>query len=160
MEKHLEVKQARNGKGVFAKKNFKNDSTLFEVKGTFLTCFEDEIIDDHIRDNTFRFDKDLFLSPEGEIANYANHSCVPNAKVVKKNKKLYLVAIADIQKGEEVVFDYSTIIAADDVWSMNCNCGTDNCRSVVKRFTLLPKTLKDIYMAKNIVPSYILDIQS
>lgn len=158
MEKHLEVKKARNGKGIFVKKNYKAGSTLFKIKGTFLTCFEDEEMEEEIRNNTFRFDEKHYLSPEGEIANFANHSCVPNAKVVKKNNALYLVAITDIQKREEVVFDYSTILARDDVWTMRCNCGTAECRKEVRRFKTLPVALRKRYIVEGIVPEFITEI--
>ena len=134
------------------------DANLFEIKGTFLTCYEDEKIDEEIRNNTFRFDENLFLSPEGEIANFVNHSCEPNTKIVKNNNKLFLVAILDIHKGEELVFDYSTILASDDVWTMKCNCGTLNCRTIVKKFINLPKQIKEKYMAHRIVPSYIIGL--
>lgn len=158
MKLHFEVKKARNGKGVFLKDTVKAGTVLFQIRGTFLTCFEDEEIDEEIRNNTFRFDENLFLSPEGEIANFVNHSCLPNAKVVKKDNALYMVSITAISKGEEVVFDYSTILARDDVWTMKCNCGSSQCRKNVRQFRKLPTSLQKRYIADGIVPQYITEI--
>ncbi len=157
-EKKVYVKDARNGKGVFAKKKILANQKILEIKGRFLTCDIDEDIDEETRNNTFRFDEDLYISPGKTVGNFINHSCEPNAKVVKKNKKLFIVSISPILKDEEVLFDYSTIIARDDVWEMDCNCGSKMCRGVVKGFNKLPKKIKERYKSAEIVPSFILEI--
>lgn len=55
-----------------------------------------------------------------------NHSCEPNAGF--KNS-IVLIAIKDIKKGEEVVFDYA--YCETHFKSFKCNCGTKNCRKVI-----------------------------
>ena len=157
-EKKVYVKDARNGKGVFARKKILPEKMILEIKGVFLTCNEDDDIDEETRNNTFRYDDDLYISPGKDIANFINHSCEPNAKVVKKNKKLFIYSILPILKDEEVLFDYSTILARDDVWEMECNCGSQKCRKVVKQFKKLPLKLKEKYIKEEIVPDYILKI--
>ena len=157
-EKKVYVKDARNGKGVFARKKILPEKVILEIKGVFLTCNEDDDIDEETRNNTFRYDDDLYISPGKDIANFINHSCEPNAKVVKKNKKLFIYSILPILKDEEVLFDYSTILARDDVWEMECNCGSQKCRKVVKQFKKLPLKLKEKYIKEEIVPDYILKI--
>ncbi len=152
------VKKSRNGRGVFAKKDFSAGEKLFEIQGTFMTCEEDDDMDEHIRDNTYRFDEDVFISAPHTVADYVNHSCNPNARVEKINNTLYMIALHDILKGDEVFFDYSTILADDDVWEMKCNCGEVHCRKIVRKFSMLPDMLQKKYISEKIVPQYILDI--
>ena len=156
-KKDLIVKPAKHGQGVFARKNFKIGQKIVQIIGQLITCDEDADVDEETRSNTFRFDADWYLSPKGRVGNYFNHSCRPNAKVVKKNNKLFILSIEPILKGEEIVFDYSTIIAADDIWEMNCECGDENCRGVVKQFKKLPKKVREKYLSLDMVPKHILD---
>lgn len=155
----LSVKKSKNGRGVFAKRDFKSGEVVLELKGELITCYEDDDLDNRTRSNTIRYSNEMFLSPKGELGELVNHSCNPNSKIVKKSKKLFLVAIKPILKNEEVLFDYSTIIASDDIWTMRCNCGSKNCRKVVKSFNKLPKKLQSTYIKEKIVPKYILNIK-
>lgn len=157
-ENILYVKKARNGKGVFVKKDINPNAFLLEITGKFLTCDVDEDIDDETRNNTFRYDEDLYISPGKTVGNFINHSCVPNVKIVKKNKKLFVVSILPINKGGEILFDYSTVIARDDIWEMKCDCGYKVCRGIIKQFNKLPKKIKEKYIKEGIVPKFILEI--
>ena len=158
INKYVFIKKSKNGKGVFAKKDFLEGETLFEIKGKLITCEEDENIDEETRSNTIRFNRDYFLSPKENFANFTNHSCNPNSKIYKRNNKLFIVAIKDINKNEEIVFDYSTVLASDDIWEMKCKCGEKICRKVVKKFKSLPTKIKKEYIISKIVPAYILNI--
>lgn len=151
----LKVKKTRNGKGISVTRDFKNGDILYEVTGIFISGDEDEDIDDSLRDNAFRFDEDRYISPNGSIGDFQNHSCEPNAKVQKKGKKLFVVAVESIRKGEEVLIDYSTIIGADDSWIMVCNCGSAVCRTSVRSFDRLPRSIQKRYILEKMVPSYI-----
>lgn len=70
----------------------------------------------------------LFLVPRpiGE-GDYVNHSCDPNAGL---SGQIGLVAMRDIQTGEEVCFDYAMCdtMPYDE---FDCGCGQPNCRSHV-----------------------------
>ncbi len=153
----LLVKQSRNGLGVFAMKDFAVGEVVLAITGMLITCYLDDDIDERTRDNAFRFDEEKYVSPDGD-AQFVNHSCEPNSKIVKKNNKLSIVAIRTIPKGGEIVFDYSTTLASNDIWTMKCNCGSGVCRGVVKRFTLLPKSIQERYIQENIVPKYITEL--
>jgi len=156
--KNFKIKESKNGYGVFADKSFKTGVKVFQITGKLITCYEDDDIDDITRENTIRYDEERYLSPNGKIADYINHSCEPNSRVVKKGNKLFIVAILPIKKGEEVVFDYSTIIASDDSWTMRCNCGTKSCRGKVGQFVKLSKRIKEQYLANGMVPKYIQEV--
>ena len=149
------VAKARNGYGVFATRRFEKGETIFEITGPYVTCDEDEDLEDAVRANTYRFDENYYINPVGTVADRTNHSCNPNAKIVKKDNKLFVVAHKHIVPKKEICFDYSTILASDDVWTMKCNCGSRLCRDVVRRFRLLPKELRARYIREAIVPAYI-----
>lgn len=55
--------------------------------------------------------------------NFGNHSCNPNLSAEH-------IALRDIEPGEELTVDYSQF--SDINWTMECHCGSDNCRGVVK----------------------------
>ncbi len=154
---HVEIKKSRNGLGVFAKTDFFPGDEVFEVRGTFMSCDEEDDVDEKTRANTFRFDRKKYISPSGEIGDFLNHSCDPNSGVVKKNNKLFVTAVKQVEKGEEITIDYSTILAPDESWEMDCNCGSEHCRKKIKRFNFLPQNIKRKYVSLNMVPDYILN---
>ncbi len=156
----LEIKESRNGLGIFANQTYKANEIIFEVLGKVVHYKKVLKIGGKFADNTFRFDTDNYLSPQGYIGEFLNHSCDPNCKVIKKNKKLYIVAIKKVKPGQQVVIDYTTILAADDIWKMNCNCGSVNCRRKIKKITSLTKNILDKYIKEKIAPDYILNISN
>jgi SET domain-containing protein len=152
------VKKSKNGRGIFAKRNIETSQMIIQIKGKLITCYEDDNLDEQTRSNTIRFNNEKFISPKGELGELINHSCNPNTKIVKKNQKLFIIAIKPIGKNAEVTFDYSTVLASDDIWKMKCNCGSKNCRKIIKKFKTLPKKIKESYIESKIVPSFILKI--
>ena len=84
--------------------------------------------------NCFRYGPQTYLDPGDYPGRYLNHSCEPNAAIRKVNNRIFLVAAEPIDPGDEIVFDYSTTIGDDDVWTMRCNCGESTCRGRIKRF--------------------------
>jgi SET domain-containing protein len=63
---------------------------------------------------------------EEDPSNYGNHSCDPNIAPVGAE----MIALRDIAAGEELTSDYAELSPKN--WSMKCNCGAKNCRSIVK----------------------------
>jgi SET domain-containing protein len=155
----LDVRPVRNGLGIVALKPFSKDAVICEIRGKIVTG--DEVwsyweIDQRLGENCFRFDDDHYIDPDGEIGQYANHSCNPNAGIVKKGRRLLLKAIASIAAGDEITHDYSTLLGTDDVWKMRCNCGESNCRRAVRNIGDLPAATVRRYRRLGIVPDFIL----
>jgi SET domain-containing protein len=155
----LTIKPVRNGRGIVAAKNFRRGALITEIKGKIVTA--DEVwryweTDPRLGENCFRYDADRYLDPDGEIGQYANHSCSPNAGIIKRGRRLFLKAIAPIAAGDEVTHDYSTLLAADDVWKMRCNCGASNCRRMVANIGKLPAVTVRVYRRLGIIPDFIL----
>ncbi len=152
------VKSSKQGLGIFTKKLFRPDETIFEVTGRFISGDADADVDPETQANAFRFDEDVYIDPGEKIGKYLNHSCNPNAYVTKVRKKLFVKAASPIVADKEVVIDYSTILASDDIWTLRCTCGSRKCRKSIKRFDTLPKKLQASYRERGIVPEYILKI--
>jgi hypothetical protein len=82
-------------------------------------------------------DRYLYLDEPGRLVN---HSCHPNAAV---RNDTALVAIRDIARNDEICFDYSTTVS--DGWTMECRCGSVDCRGLIVAFQLLPERLRRQY---------------
>lgn len=154
-EKRFRVAKARNGRGIFARREFGKGEILFQVVGKKVACDDGDETPETERHNAFRYDVDTFITPAGRLGDYLNHSCEPNAKVVKRERKLFIVAARAITADEEIAIDYSTVTAADDVYEMPCNCGASSCRKVVRRYTRLPAAVGRRYLAAHMIPAYI-----
>ena len=153
----LEVRPVRNGKGMVALKAFRQGALICEIRGKIVsgeTVWGYWDTDPRRGANCFRYAAEHYLDPEGEIGAYANHSCNPNSGVVKRGRRLLLKAIRPIAAGEEVTHDYSTLLGADDVWTMKCNCGEASCRRVVRNFRRLPRGVLQRYRALGIIPDF------
>jgi hypothetical protein len=157
--KTLEVKPVRNGHGIVAQKAFRRGALICDIKGKLVSG--DEVwrywdIDPRRGENCFRFDDDHYIDPNGRIGAFANHSCNPNSGIVKRGRRLLLKAIRPIAPGDEVTHDYSTLLGADDVWTMRCNCGEPNCRRMVRNIGRLPAATLRRYRQLGIIPDFIL----
>lgn len=155
----LAVRPVRNGQGIVALKAFARGATVCRIRGRIVSA--DTVWGYWQRGNArrggncFRFDADRYLDPEGEIGAWANHSCNPNTGIIKDARGLKLIAIRAIAAGEEIVHDYATLLGADDVWTMRCNCGEPGCRRVIGKFSRLPAAVLRRYRRLGIIPGFI-----
>ena len=150
------VKNTENGLGVFANKDFKKGEKIIDFRGNFYTGEELPTPYDEFEDHYLQIGDNLYMGPSGDIDDFFNHSCDPNSGLKINSKKVFLIAIKDIKKGDEITWDYSTTIDEDD-WEMDCNCGSKNCRRRIRDFKYLPKNIQKKYLDLKIVPKYILD---
>ena len=139
----MKVKIAKTnyaGRGVFAVKNIKKGESLFMFQGLQVN---DKEYARRLK-CTLQIGPNVWIDPtkaKDPFGRYINHSCSPNAGIKGKQK---IVAMNDIQKGEEVTLDYS--ITDDDVlWKMNCGCQSQKCRKIIKSIQFLPKELYKKY---------------
>ncbi|MFA6158016.1 MAG: SET domain-containing protein-lysine N-methyltransferase [Candidatus Paceibacterota bacterium] len=139
MNPSLEVRDTgRYGKGIFSLKPIKKDDTLI-VMGGYIFDIDDE---NHLND--FNCDKPIEISENFSICpinendmdlmpqHYVNHSCEPNTGFKGSN---FMVAMRDIEAGEEILYDYAMIIASNpkstEYFTMKCLCGSKDCRGIV-----------------------------
>lgn len=155
--KRVAVKKARNGVGLFADGRIEAGETIIRIAGRVV---HHEVVWDRggkFADNCFRFGPETYLDPADGLGAYVNHSCAPNAGIRKQNNQLFLFAARAIGSGREILFDYSTILGDDDIWTMRCNCGRSACRGRVRRFGKLPQAVQRKYLRDGLVPGYIVD---
>ncbi len=83
----------------------------------------------------------LMQPPERHI----NHSCDPNTYVKTLRGGRMVIALRDIQPGEEITYDYCINGGGDTVWT--CHCGAARCRHEIHSdFFHLPVELQREYL--------------
>lgn len=109
-------------------------------------------------DHYLQIGKRTYLGPSGNIDDLVNHSCDPNCKVTIAHGVVALIALCEIEKDEEVTFDYSTTSTEDlSKWSLTCMCESPRCRRIISGFHTVPKETQQDYIARKLVPAYVLD---
>jgi uncharacterized protein len=64
-------------------------------------------------------------STRKNTARYINHACDPNCHTEQFGNTIWIVAIRDIEAGEELTYNYEYEI--DDEPAEPCHCGAKNC---------------------------------
>jgi SET domain-containing protein len=151
----LIIKESRiGGKGSFAPEDIK--------KGTKILTFQGETIDlkellrriksgEEKADNPLQIDDTKYLDLN-DNSIYINHSCNPNTAF---RGVADLVAIKDIEKEEEITFDYSSTVGKNVDWTMECNCGAYNCRKKIGNVLSIPREDLEKYYEEGGLQDYI-----
>lgn len=135
-------KSAIQGNGAFASQDIKKGQRLTEYTGEIISNEEaDKRYDESKmrRHHTFLFTLDDKRVIDGAVGGnssiYINHSCEPNCEAVIDRGKIYIEAIRDIAKGEEVLYDYQ--YERDDDPELlefyKCLCGAPTCRGTIMK---------------------------
>ncbi|MFN0054918.1 MAG: SET domain-containing protein [Planctomycetales bacterium] len=138
------------GRGLFADEPIAAGRFILEFTGPELTLKQVRA-KGALAANALQIGIDRYLDLE-EPGRLLNHSCEPNAGVRNGTR---LVALRDIQPGEEIRFDYSTTVS--DGWTMPCRCGAPHCRGLVVAYQLLAAPLRQRYAILGIVQPFILE---
>ncbi|XP_071859835.1 nuclear receptor binding SET domain protein isoform X2 [Bombus fervidus] len=71
--------------------------------------------------------------PKGNLSRFMNHSCSPNCETqkwtVNGDTRIGLFALCDIERGEELTFNYN--LACDGETRKPCLCGAPNCSGFI-----------------------------
>lgn len=139
----FEVRRSKiQGRGVFATRAISEGTRLIEYRG--------EIIDEGEADrrypwhddephHTFLFSLDdgnvIDAAPSRSMAKYINHSCDPNCEAVEEDGHVFIDAIRDIRRGEELTYDYNFVLGephnAANRKLYPCFCGSRRCRGTM-----------------------------
>ena len=153
----ITTQETKHGKGVFALRPFSKGEVILQAKGPILD--DDDFEDGSYEDcHCLQIGERTYIGSSGEIDDFVNHSCDPNAGYRVVGQQADLIAIRDIQVGEEITFDYSTSMH-NDANEMDCQCGTSQCRKRIRDFQYLPKELKARYIDLGIVPDFIVKMK-
>ena len=128
-----EVRESKiHGRGLFATADIAKNE-IVAVKGGHIVDRKTlrENITPQLGPVEIQIDDDLFIAPvtgeeqEGSML-YSNHSCDPN---IGMRGEITFVAMRDIRAGEELTHDWAT--TDDDGYSVECKCGSSNCRKIL-----------------------------
>lgn len=139
MNPKLEVRETgKYGKGVFAKKNIKKEEIVMVMGGYILTIEDDNNLKGIVADKPIEISDYFFIGPpkpsdlELMPQHYINHNCDPN---IGFKGQIFMVAIRDIKKGEEIFYDYAMVMNPDErsnsYFKMECKCGSRICRGII-----------------------------
>ena len=140
MKESVYVKESLDkGRGVYAARDIRKNEVILEFNGPYVKIESLAGIPREVQDHLFNIGLNEYLIVR-EPGAYTNHSCDPNAGIVRD---VLLVAMRDIERDEEITFDYS-MITSDD-WTMECLCGSPSCRKIIGNYKDLPDELKTKY---------------
>jgi len=131
-----------HGRGVFAAANILKGTRITEYVGDRISHAEaDRRHEDKAHDDnhTFLFTVNSRVVIDGGVkgndARWINHSCDPNCESVVDKARVFLEAVRDIPKGQEICFDYMIERDPNDPPEMDqifgCRCGSPKCRGTM-----------------------------
>ena len=147
------------GYGVRANKDIDAHQFIYEYKGEVIAEeeFRDRLIDydergfKHFYFMMLQNGQFIDATIKGAIARFCNHSCYPNAYVnkwvVAGKLRMGIFSKRDIQKGEEITFDYN--VDRYGATAQPCYCGEPNCigflggKTQTDSASLLPQSYAD-----------------
>ena len=151
----IRVRASRHGTGVFAAYDISAGEEILTFSGPLVRTKDLPTPYGPRNDYFLQIGEDLFLGPSGDVDDYVNHSCAPNAGVVVAGNSILLIATCHIRAGGEIFFDYSSTMD-NSSWQMECACGSSLCRGMIGDFLDLSTELQEKYVRLGIVPEYIL----
>jgi SET domain-containing protein len=120
-------KSGIHGKGVFAAQEIKQGTRILEYIGEKISPAEATRRIAHGNCYIFFFDQhcDIDGNTLKNTARYINHSCDPNCESDIIAGHIWILALRDIQAGEELTYDYGYELEGYE--KRPCNCGAKHC---------------------------------
>lgn len=136
---NIELREGKFGKGLVTTAPIKKGEVIAEFDGPFYDAPKATDLPPHTINHAIQVGPHQWRDSNG-LARYINHSCEPNVGM----KGLFmLVAMRDIEPGEELLWDYDMSENSD--WRMECGCGTPSCRHTIGSFDALSTDVKAKY---------------
>ena len=132
MKKLYKIKKSKiDNRGLYAATDIKKNTKIIEYKGKIITVKETETNPKFDNDKAiylFNLNKKYDLDGDFKYntARLINHSCDPNCEVDGVGLKLWIYAIKDIKKNEELTYDYGFSFDKD-YKDFPCRCGARKC---------------------------------
>lgn len=126
---HAAPHPEKGGMGVFAHEFVSAGERLMVWGGAIVNEQELARLPLVLRQHSVQVEEGLYLAsviPDDD-ADYINHACDPNAGL---QGQIVIVAIRDIEPGEEICFDYA-MSDSSPYDEFECHCGAPNCRGRV-----------------------------
>lgn len=133
-----------HGKGVFAVRPIPAETTLLDYRGLRISPEEADARhpvnpDDPWHTFYFSLSSGMIIDGgrRGNDARWINHSCAPNCEARENTQgtRVFIVALRDIQPGEELFFDYGLVMEGRITRTLReayrCLCGAPECRGTM-----------------------------
>ncbi len=146
-----------HGKGILATSNIKKGTKIIEYIGEKITKKEGDkrsaeriknYLDKANEGSVYIFELnkkyDLDGTPSYNKARYINHSCEPNCEVDIIDEKIWIIAIKNIKKNDELNYDYGYVFDKSDYKDHACQCGSKKCIGYIISKDDWPKFFKYI----------------
>tara|TARA_A100001035_G_scaffold82516_1_gene64159 strand:- start:194 stop:646 length:453 start_codon:yes stop_codon:yes gene_type:complete len=123
--------------GLYANCDIKKGTKIIEYKGKIISAkksAEDPKFDNGKAIYLFNINKRLDLDGDFKFntARLINHSCNPNCEVFGTGLKIWVYAMKNIKKGDELSYDYGFSFD-EDYKQFPCRCGSNNCVGFIIR---------------------------
>lgn len=136
---YLVIRNSRiHGRGGFARTGIPKGARVIEYVGEKVTKAEssrraDVPLARHQKNKShgavYIFDLNKRLDLDGDVAyntaRFVNHSCDPNCEALNIGGRIWIVALRDIARGEEITYNYGYDI--EDYEEFPCLCGRARC---------------------------------
>ena len=137
------VRRSRiHGSGVYAARAIPKGTRIVEYLGDRITHAQaDERYEAKGQDDGHTF---LFVvsnrvvidaGVDGNEARFINHSCDPNCETVIEGGRVFIEALRDVERGEELGYEYGLTWEStddpDELANYACRCGAAKCRGTM-----------------------------
>ena len=116
--------------GVYTTTPIKKDTLVVEYTGPLVSQERaDELYKDRPFTYLFGLEDDRIIDGHG-LAAFVNHCCEPNCETDEIDGRIWIVALRDIEVGEELTYDYCLFDGEEDD-PAPCYCGAKGCRGTM-----------------------------
>ena len=136
--KLFKIKKSKIDKnGLYANQDIKQGTRIIEYKGKIISNRQSEVdpkFDNEKAIYLFNINKRYDLDGDFKFntARLINHSCDPNCEVFGSGLKVWVFAMKNIKKGEELSYDYGFSFDKD-FKNFPCKCGSKKCAGYIVR---------------------------
>ena len=130
-----------HGNGVFANRNIGRTELISEYKGARIPwqhVVQRASSYGKTPGHTFLFDigdGTVIDGARGGSVRWMNHGSEPNCKAYISDGRVFIYALRDIKRGEELTTDYGLVVEGprtDEVLKLyRCHCGSPSCRGTM-----------------------------
>ena len=141
--RRIEVRQSGvHGRGVYATAAIPRGTRIIEYTGKRISWEEGQAQEPQDPDNpnhTFFFSLEngdvIDAGSGGNDARWINHSCRPNCEAREDKGRVYVYALRNLRRGEELFYDYALVPAERRTKKLEkefgCSCGSAKCRGTM-----------------------------
>ena len=129
----IEKRSSGIGSGLYATQTIRKGEIIIDYNGgpgRIIGIAEADELYNKGYDYMIQVDDDKFFAAtsneEVEDTDYLNHSCNPNCGI---RGSITIVAMRDIEEGEEITIDYAMAESSD--YEMKCDCKSVLCRKAI-----------------------------